>query len=148
MVKENLTLTKEFRIKFEMLVTTFPTKLSNVLDMKVGNNSDIAPSVLVLKNIAQVCFALGPRKSWCSENIKIEQNTWTRFKISQKKKRNTSYYFQIMVNNTVHRTAINSRPKEFIDVKVWTMPFDGELRNLIACTEGKCLIIKHLDLFK
>ena len=146
MTKGNLawsgTWSDEFKIKFDVIVTSEPTEdWNNVLHVTTGNNccglGERIPSVSIYRGeYIEICFGVSGNNNYC-KNYNIVLHRLYHLEISQNKTSNGEAVYKISVDGTIFHEVINTTPKNFQNAKLylsdpWHASFapHGTLSNL------------------
>ena len=135
---------KEFEVKLEINVLSFPNSYVSIFHMTLGNDFERIPALWGnggSNPYFHVCSAINGDNNYC-KNFNIPTNTWMEFKLSQKKLTDGSYIFEYVLDNNIIDSVVNNQAADFTDVKVyasdpWYPPFSGSLRNIEICFKGQ-----------
>ena len=120
------TLFKQWSLSLEIMLMGVIDNRSNILRIGLGGNADEygdrTPAIFLPSNskVLRIDSAVnGDRKH--STNLPVIQiNRWTKIEISQLRQPDDKYQFTIRMAGTIKYQIINTDPREFTDVKVYT----------------------------
>ena len=80
-----------------------------------------------------ICFAVNGNKNYCFNTKKIPINKWVKVRLSQQLE-DSQYIYKIFINGQQVVRTVNSQPREFKNVKVysgdpWYEVADAYVRN-------------------
>ena len=142
-------LSKEYEMKFEINVKSFPNNLASILHMTTGSNccdnGNRIPAIWGKEGSTpyiHVCTAISGNGNTCKD-INIGTNKWIKIKLFQTRQLDGRYLFQCDMDGVIVWSTINNQAKEFENIKMfasnpWHTPFvNGVLRNLEICPRGR-----------
>ena len=136
-------LTKSYTVKFQIKPTGTVGGWSNILHMTANDNNccnygDRNPAVFVHGSSTKlhICSSVSNNGNHCvNPPTALPINTWTAVEITQRPEGN-SFRYQVKVGGKVYGNLINTLPKEFTNVKVysadnWYIEAKAVIRNLV-----------------
>ena len=149
-------LSEEFEVEFEFFAYSATTEWGNVFRMTKGttdsNLGDRIPAVLIRMEgsipTLRVCMLTrGLTNAGRYSDIPIAIKTWYTLRIAQQKKDDGNFLFEIALDGIVQKSFVNQNPEAFHNVKLFATDnlypvFDGLLRNIRVCQQGKCFVLE------
>ena len=147
---ESLTVSKEYVIEFEFnrRTTIFDDPYLNILHMTSNgkNCCDVGsrvpavflgsddPATAETDPFIQICTALNDNGNFCVNVDGYAAGKWIHIKIKQSSDTSGSYTFQVFIDGSLKKTAINNNPQEFTNVTLyaanpWDQAVEGFMRN-------------------
>ena len=134
------TLTKEWRVSFEFMATSYTSTLAQVLQLTIGGKSgnigDRTPALWIHKSkgVYVVTTLNGKANVGKYFDMKPPRDDWTTVEISQVKK-GSKFMFSLILRGQTVWTVENKDPREFSDVQVfasspWNVAQAGSIRGL------------------
>ena len=121
------TLFKQWFISLEIMPTGIVEDASNILRVGIGGNKekhgDRTPLIQVPKHKTsiRIITAIGENHNYkFPDTDPIPLNNWTRIEISQLRHPDDVYQFTIRIAGTIYMQLVNTDPREYSDLKVYT----------------------------
>ena len=134
------TLTKEWRVSFEFMATSYTSTLAQVLQLTIGGKSgnigDRTPALWIHKSKGVYVVTTLNGKANVGKSFpkrKPPLHAWTPVELSQAK-RGSKFMFSLIMQGKTVWTVENTEPREFSDVKVfassrWNVAQAGSIRG-------------------
>ena len=133
-------LTKEWRVSFEFMATSYTNTLAQVLQLTIGGKSgnigDRTPALWIHKSKGvYVVTTLNGKANVANHfpSMKPPLHEWTPMELIQAK-RGSKFMFSLIMQGKTVWTVENTEPREFSDVKVfasgpWNVVQAGSIRG-------------------
>ena len=134
------TLTKEWRVSFEFMATSYTNTLAQVLQLTIGGKSgnigDRTPALWIHKTKGVYVVTTLNGNANVGKYIRKKKpplRKWTAVEISQAKK-GSKYMFSLMIKGSTIWSVENKDPQQFSDVQVfasspWNVAQAGSIRG-------------------
>ena len=120
------TLFKQWSLSVEIMLMGVINKRSNILRIGLGGNADkygdLTPAIFLPPNskVLRIDSAVNGNKRHSKNLPPMQINQWTKIEVFQLRQTDDKYQFTIRMADTIIYQIINTDPRKFSDVKVYT----------------------------